>query len=98
MRELENIVERALILNPNGPISFDNLEGVNIRKNKPDSIIPDGTETLDTITSRYIKHVLEKTNGKINGNGGAAEILGINPNTLRNRMKKLGIPFGREKN
>ena len=53
-------------------------------------------ESLDAVTARYIKQVLEKTNGKINGSGGAAEILGINPNTLRNKMKKLGIPFGKE--
>lgn len=98
VRELENIVERALILNPLGPVSFDSLSGMKIRKNQSAAIASDGTETLDTVTARYIKQVLEKTNGKINGKGGAAEILGINPNTLRNRMKKLGIPFGREVN
>ncbi|NOX67436.1 MAG: sigma-54-dependent Fis family transcriptional regulator, partial [Chlorobi bacterium] len=96
VRELENIVERALILNPLGPVSFDNLDGVSISKNKTASIISDGTETLDMVTARYIKQVLEKTNGKINGKDGAARILGVNPNTLRNRMIKLGIPFGRE--
>ena len=35
----------------------------------------------------------EITNWKIHGEGGAGELLGINPNTLRNRMRKLGIPF-----
>jgi transcriptional regulator with GAF, ATPase, and Fis domain len=35
------------------------------------------------------------TNGKIYGPHGAAELLEINPNTLRSRMKKLNIPFGR---
>ncbi|WP_205079568.1 helix-turn-helix domain-containing protein [Pelotomaculum sp. FP] len=34
---------------------------------------------------------LKKTNGRINGPNGAAELLGINPSTLRNKMKKLGI-------
>ena len=37
------------------------------------------------------------TKGKIHGPGGAAELLGINPNTLRGRMGKLDIMFGRRK-
>ena len=36
------------------------------------------------------------TGGKIHGPGGAGEVLGVNPNTLRYKMKKLGIPFGRQ--
>ena len=36
------------------------------------------------------------TGGKIHGPGGAGELLGVNPNTLRNRMRKLGIPFRRD--
>jgi DNA-binding NtrC family response regulator len=32
----------------------------------------------------------------VSGKGGAAELLGINPNTLRHRLRKLGIPFGRK--
>ncbi|VAX20438.1 Formate hydrogenlyase transcriptional activator [hydrothermal vent metagenome] len=98
VRELENIVERALIINPFGPISFDNIDGIKFAKTAKTSMVTDGTETLDIITTRYIKQVLKKTGGKINGSGGAAEILGVNPNTLRNRMRKLGIPFGREMN
>jgi DNA-binding protein Fis len=39
---------------------------------------------------------LKLAKGKIQGPGGAAEILSINPNTLRKRMRKLGINFGRE--
>jgi DNA-binding protein Fis len=40
--------------------------------------------------------VLKLAKGKIQGPGGAAEILSINPNTLRKRMRKLRIKFGRE--
>lgn len=36
------------------------------------------------------------TGGKIDGPGGAGELLGVNPNTLRHRMKKLGIPFRKD--
>jgi transcriptional regulator with GAF, ATPase, and Fis domain len=48
---------------------------------------------LDTVNMRHIERVLVMTNGKIHGPGGAGELLGINPNTLRYKMKKLGIPF-----
>jgi transcriptional regulator with GAF, ATPase, and Fis domain len=47
------------------------------------------------VTVRHIKQALEMAGGKINGPGGAAQILELHPNTLRNRMKKLGIPYGR---
>jgi transcriptional regulator with GAF, ATPase, and Fis domain len=47
------------------------------------------------MTVQHIRQALEMAGGKINGPGGAAQILGIHPNTLRNRMKKLGIPYGR---
>ena len=43
--------------------------------------------------SHHIRRVLGMTGGKIHGHGGAGELLGVNPNTLRARMKKLGIPF-----
>ncbi|MBW1769282.1 MAG: sigma-54-dependent Fis family transcriptional regulator, partial [Deltaproteobacteria bacterium] len=51
---------------------------------------------LDEMTSTYIKKILESTNGKISGPGGAAELLGIHPNTLRNKMGKLGIAYKRQ--
>jgi transcriptional regulator with GAF, ATPase, and Fis domain len=47
------------------------------------------------MTVQHIRQALEMTGGKINGPGGAAQILGIHPNTLRNRMNRLGIPYGR---
>jgi transcriptional regulator with GAF, ATPase, and Fis domain len=51
---------------------------------------------LDEVISHHILQVLSKTKGKINGADGAAAILGVNPSTLRNRMKKLGIDYGRK--
>ena len=51
---------------------------------------------LDTVISRHIRRVLEITGGKIDGKGGAVELLQMNPSTLRKRMRKLGIPFGRK--
>jgi PAS domain S-box-containing protein len=48
-------------------------------------------ETLHTVERDYILAILQQTNWLINGPRGAAQILGLHPNTLRNRMKKLGI-------
>jgi len=89
VRELENIIERVLILNPNGPLTFDHM-GFEVSQDPDDSSM-----ILDEIVSHHIKKILKQTNGKINGSDGAAQLLGINPNTLRNRMKKLGINYGR---
>ena len=46
-----------------------------------------------TAEAETIRSALEITDGKIHGPGGAGELLCINPNTLRNRMRKLGIPY-----
>ena len=50
---------------------------------------------LDTVVARHIRRALEVADGKIHGPGGAGELLGVNPNTLRSRMRKLGIPFSK---
>jgi Bacterial regulatory protein, Fis family len=53
--------------------------------------------SLDKIDAQHIRQALEMAGGKINGPGGAAQILGLHPNTLRSRMNKLGIPYGRRR-
>jgi transcriptional regulator with GAF, ATPase, and Fis domain len=96
VRELENVIERALILNKGTPLTFDDLTG-----GKPDEspfirgVIQDSPLKLDEAMSQHIRRVLKITKGKVHGKGGAAEVLGINPSTLRNRMNQLGIPYGR---
>ena len=55
----------------------------------------DGALSLDDVVARQIEKVLELTKGKVNGSGGAAEILQIHPSTLRHKMEKLGISYGR---
>jgi transcriptional regulator with GAF, ATPase, and Fis domain len=52
---------------------------------------------LDEAMALHIQKVMKMTKGKIHGPGGAAELLGINPNTLRGRMSRLGIKYGRNK-
>jgi formate hydrogenlyase transcriptional activator len=96
VRELENVVERALILNPAGPLTFEYLNLGRPQKNVQFRGPSLETGNLDEVISHHIQRVLTKTKGKINGSDGAAAILGVNPSTLRNRMKKLGIGYGRK--
>lgn len=49
------------------------------------------TSTLTEIEQLHIRTVLAKTRGRIRGAGGAAELLGVHPNTLQSRLDKLGI-------
>jgi len=91
VRELQNIIERALILSPEGgPLEFDNL-GIVSTDFSEQSRLSNRPETLDEVISQHILQVLSRTDGRISGEKGAAKILNINPSTLRNRMKKLGI-------
>ena len=87
IRELRNVIERAIILGdsstlrlPAGPVTAQPTEP---------------QMTLDTAeraaAQTYIRKVLERTGWRIRGAGGAAELLGLKPTTLEARMKKLGI-------
>jgi len=97
VRELENVVERALILNPSGPLTFEHLN-LGQSPTMVSSLISNlETDNLDDVISDHIRHVLTKTKGKVSGSDGAAARLGVNPSTLRNRMKKLGIAFGKNR-
>ena len=87
VREVENVMERAVLLSAGGKLEI-NLPAV--QKKRGMNIIEDNP-TLDELQRRYIKTVLEKTNEKIGGPGGAAELLGMNRSTLYGRMRSLGM-------
>jgi transcriptional regulator with GAF, ATPase, and Fis domain len=98
VRELENVVERAMILHRGDPLRFDDLGGSFSHPPSHDGTLASENQDLDAleldmVTANHIQKVLRITGGKIHGPGGAGELLGVNPNTLRYRMKKLGIPF-----
>jgi len=97
VRELENAVERAIILNREGPLSFADL-GPQKEKEEAVVLVSETTEScnLDRVTANHIRSVLKMTNGRVEGKKGAAQLLGINPGTLRNRMRKMDISFGRK--
>lgn len=87
IRELENIIERAMILSRNGAIEYGDwmpmAKSVETAKSK--------LLRLDDVEKEHIIEVLKQTNWKVSGEKGAAKILGLNATTLEARMKKLGI-------
>ncbi|MGD8847356.1 MAG: sigma 54-interacting transcriptional regulator [Desulfobacteraceae bacterium] len=96
VRELQNIVERSLILHPRGPVSFDHLGHKQLCKRPAETQTEEGPYLLDDVVTAHINKVLVKTGGKVHGPNGAANLLGVNASTLRNKMNKLGIKFGRK--
>jgi len=99
VREVENAVERALILSDGKPLKFDGILGVSdASRDRATSILEasPGFLSLHDVEAEHIRRILQSAGGRIEGPGGAAELLGMNPGTLRHRMRKLGIPFGRK--
>jgi transcriptional regulator with GAF, ATPase, and Fis domain len=85
IRELENVLERAVI-NSSGP----KLHLVDELK-KPKEELAKANRTLADVERAYIIRVLEQTHWKVSGKSSAAEILGLDRSTLRARMRKLNI-------
>jgi transcriptional regulator with GAF, ATPase, and Fis domain len=97
VRELENAVERAIILSDAKRVTFAGITGRHVPPSANSYALgEEEAERLDHVEARHIETVLRKAGGKVSGKGGAAELLGINPDTLRHRMRKLGIIFGRK--
>jgi formate hydrogenlyase transcriptional activator len=86
VRELQNIVERAVVLASGTIVQIDEAmmrSGEMARESAVD--------TLENAERNHILRALNETHWVVHGKKGAAEILGINPSTLRSRMEKLGI-------
>lgn len=97
VRELENAVERELIRSNGQPLAFADL-----LPQAPPRIVPavpaceSPSYLLDEVVAAHIERVLALTGGRVHGESGAARLLGINASTLRNRMNKLGLSYGRK--
>ncbi|MFQ5501950.1 MAG: hypothetical protein ACE5EQ_06565, partial [Phycisphaerae bacterium] len=118
VRELRNIIERAVILCDNGHIKPEHLpmdiayggSGVapqeifgfgfpETQQNQPalrslDNAVANDDSRIDTLEDATRKHIikaLNRCNGKVSGQGGAAQILNLKPKTLESKMRKLGI-------
>ena len=98
-RELENAVERELIVNWGNTLTFRDINNSPVRLlPEPDPVPPaEGLPDLDTVMAGHIRKVLRLCNGRVEGENGAARRLNIHPSTLRKRMRKLKIPYGRKK-
>ena len=94
VRELQNVIERALILNSKGPLAPENFSIGMVQRSAPPPVTGGQSDNLNEVIAGHIRRVLAQAGGKVSGPEGAAARLGINPSTLRNRMKKLGIDFG----
>ncbi|MGR9074219.1 MAG: sigma 54-interacting transcriptional regulator [Gammaproteobacteria bacterium] len=93
IRELENVIERAIILNDEPILEIDPsmLPGT-AEVESFDSSGKQSVETrLEAVERVHIAKVLAQTRWVIEGDKGAARILGMNPSTLRYRIKKLGL-------
>ncbi|HEX6732206.1 MAG TPA: sigma 54-interacting transcriptional regulator [Pyrinomonadaceae bacterium] len=103
IRELQNVIERALILSQ-GPILELEQDLISV---SPSEVLLDtprevaqashltgplsGFKSLAEVERAHICAVLQQTHGVVEGINGAAKTLGMHPNTLRHRMEKLGI-------
>jgi transcriptional regulator with GAF, ATPase, and Fis domain len=108
VRELAAVIERAAILGGGRGLEVAQALGTVPARPSPTPSVPslatplnnadetgDGSSllTLDAAMIRHIESALRRTRGRIEGKGGAADLLAINPHTLRARMRKLGIKW-----
>jgi formate hydrogenlyase transcriptional activator len=93
VRELENVVERALIMSRGGVLDAVGLlaGSVDAAGAEPAHAVAASDGTLEEVERAHIRRVLEAAGWQVEGDDGAAHRLGLNPSTLRGRMRKLGI-------
>jgi transcriptional regulator with GAF, ATPase, and Fis domain len=89
VRELQNAVERALLLSQGEVLSFAGVGGP--RATPSPAIGNEALRSLEAVEREHIEFVLQRVGWRVSGPKGAAKVLGLNPSTLRFRMKKLGV-------
>lgn len=90
VRELQNVIERAMILSRGSVLSIEDAFGLGTEA-RGEAGRRSSAESLQDVERAHIARVLSTCGWTIEGRGQAAERLGLNPSTLRNRMRKLGI-------
>ena len=99
LRELRNVIERAVITSRSGFLHFDLPNPEPAEETGPQAAMAERQMDHDVIPAHEWKHrereniraALRKAQGKIYGSGGAAELLGMKPTTLASQIKKLGL-------
>ena len=96
VRELKNVVERSVLLSSGARLELN----LPLESGSQFEESFDDCPALDEVQRRYIRFILKKTNGRIGGPGGAADLLDMKRTTLIARMKKLGLKesFDRKSN
>ena len=91
VRELRNVLERALIVEQPQHIalSWFHPEVTAAKADTPSSFLE--FQDFETMQKTYFRRVLTQVHGRVSGKGGAAEMTGLNPTTLRSRLERLGI-------
>ena len=103
VRELQNVIERAVIMSRGGRLRFEDLLPVCALDADRSQKTLSATRRAPFITQQELNRlaeenllaVLQQTNGRVGGPGGAAELLGIKPTTLRSQLKARGIQYSR---
>jgi transcriptional regulator with GAF, ATPase, and Fis domain len=86
IRELENVLQRAIIVSRDGALTLGESWQPPL-----ETALSSGGATLTEVERRHIVRILGDVRWRIEGPGGAAQILGLKPSTLRSRMQKLGV-------
>ena len=93
VRELQNVIERSVILSSDGNIDISHLN-FKLSDQKKIKVSEPGNNNLSTLDDAIINHIikaLKKCDGKIYGEDGAAALLNLKPTTLQSKIKKYGI-------
>lgn len=99
IRELGTVIDRAALLGNGRCLETQKALGLSDYPSAGSPAVPavyrgpeeEGIPSLDSIMKNHIEAVLKQTRGRVEGQGGAADLLKINPSTLRARMRKLGV-------
>lgn len=100
IRELHNVIEHAVILSTDNALFLPGSFGALVPQVASSATSPHrlaappagaGAQALEDVERHHIESTLRAVGWKIEGDHGAAKVLGLNPSTLRSRMRKLGI-------
>jgi formate hydrogenlyase transcriptional activator len=111
IRELHNVIERAIIVSAEPTLRLDRdlmpVAGAAKGMEAPEADSPEDRQTdlkspkplltMDEVERNHVLAALEHAGGIVDGPKGAAKILNLHPNTLRHRMNKLGIKRSRHR-
>jgi PAS domain S-box-containing protein len=98
VRELKNVIERAVILSPGNVLRLE-LSMPHVREARPVDITPVAQRITGILTEKEMREyqkqnliaALEETNWRVSGPDGAAELLGVKPTTLADRIRSFGV-------